>query len=546
MSNVVLNILSEFKGKQAFKDADSAVARLEKGAKKLGSVLGVSLGTAAVVAFGKATVNAFEADQKAAAQLSNTVKNLGLAYENTHVQNFVKDLSLATGVAKDELIPSMQKLLQVSGSVAESQKLLKEAVDISKGSGQDLATVTTDLTNAYVGNNKGLKKYALGLSQAELKTMSFSDVMDRFMKNFAGASQANLDTVAGKLGVLSVAAQEAKVKIGGALIDSASLISGSSNIEDLAKKMDGLANSAVNFIDRLSLGLAEINTIIHSNFWNMNTNLQKTMKAAYDAKLRRNQATAWDGVDIPKTAAQLAADKKAKADALKTQKALADAQNKQTAELKKQAALKKDSSIFDMQQIELVAALKGNLSDEDRRRAELQLAILNENDVLATSLTKQILMAQDATGGLYQYFLSIGDTKIKNPFSFLDQWILDFQTKLNNLTMPDLSKPSTYTGSGIDPSLLALGVVAGYGANIPQTGDISNQASTILGNGSYGLQSTSGFVDTSSVTGTNVKVYVSGSVVTEQELIDAIQAGLQSNSLSGAPSQIGRIAGMFG
>jgi hypothetical protein len=544
MSNVVLNILSEFKGKQAFKDADSAVARLEKGAKKLGSVLGVSLGTAAVVAFGKATVNAFEADQKAAAQLSNTVKNLGLAYENTHVQNFVKDLSLATGVAKDELIPSMQKFLQVSGSVAESQKLLKEAIDISKGSGQDLATVTTDLTNAYVGNNKGLKKYALGLSQAELKTMSFSDVMDKFMKNFAGASQANLDTVAGKLGVLSVAAQEAKVKIGGALIDSASLISGSSNIEDLAKKMDGLANSAVNFIDRLSLGLAEINTIIHSNFWNMNTNLQKTMKAAYDAKLRRNQATAWDGVDIPKTAAQLAADKKAKADALKTQQQLLAAQNKQTAELKKQAALKKDSSIFDMQQIELVAALKGNLSDEDRRRAELQLAILNENDVLATSLTKQILMAQDATGGLYQYFLSIGDTKIKNPFSFLDQWILDFQTKLNNLTMPDLSKPSTYTGAGMDPALAALGVVAGYGANIPQTG--SSQASTSLGNGLYGMQTVPDVGGNGSSSAPVIYNYFGGSVVTDQKLIDQVMNGTQLASLSGSPSQIGRIAGMFG
>ena len=544
MSNVVLNILSEFKGKQAFKDADSAVARLEKGAKKLGSVLGVSLGTAAVVAFGKATVNAFEADQKAAAQLSNTVKNLGLAYENTHVQNFVKDLSLATGVAKDELIPSMQKFLQVSGSVAESQKLLQEAIDISKGSGQDLATVTTDLTNAYVGNNKGLKKYALGLSQAELKTMSFSQVMDVFMKNFAGASQANLDTVAGKLGVLSVAAQDAKAKIGGALIDSASLISGSSNIEDLAKKMDGLANSAVNFIDRLSLGLAEINTIIHSNFWNMNTNLQKTMKAAYDAKLRRNQATAWDGVDIPKTAAQLAADKKAKADSLKTQKALADAQNKQTAELKKQAALKKDSSIFDMQQIELVAALKGQLSDDDRKRAELQLAILNENDVLATSLTKQILMAQDATGGLYNYFLTIGDTKIKNPFSFLDQWILDFQTKLNNLTMPDLSKPSTYTGAGIDPALAALGVVAGYGANIPQTG--SSQASTSLGNGLYGMQTVPDVGGNGSSSAPVIYNYFGGSVVTDQALLDQVMNGTQLASLSGSPSQIGRIAGMFG
>jgi len=538
MSNVVLNILSEFKGKKAFKDADTAVARLEKSAIKLGEVLGVSLGTAAVVAFGKATVKAFETDQKAAAQLSNTVKNLGLAYQNTHIQNFVKELSLATGVAKDELIPSMQKFLQITGSVADSQKLLKEAIDISKGSGQDLATVTTDLTNAYVGNNKGLKKYALGLSQAELKTMSFSQVMDRFMKNFAGASQANLDTVAGKLGVLSVAAEEAKVKIGGALVDSASLISGSSNIEDLAKKMDHLANSAVDFIDRLSLGIAEIKTIINSNFWNMGSNLAKVEKQAYDAKLRRNQATAWEGVDIPKTAAQIAADKKAKADSLKTQQQLLAAQNKQTAELKKQAALKKDNSIFDMQQIELVAALKGQLSDDDRKRAELQLAILNENDVLATSLTKQILMAQDATGGLYNYFLTIGDTKIKNPFSFLDQWIIDFQKELDSLKAPTFAGVAVSTNAGTTTTSMA-----------PTDGQVLNFTPSV----SYPSATTSpgdpGFIGPVAPTASTAPViynYFGGSVVTDQKLIDQVMNGTQLASLSGSPSQIGRIAGMFG
>jgi len=197
-----------------------------------------------------------------------------------------------------------------------------------------------------------------------------------------------------------------------------------------------------------------------------------------------------------------------------------------------------------MEQIQRIAALKGKLSEEDRTRVEAQLALLNDNDLLAAKLTKDILMAQDATGGLYQYFLKIGDTSIKNPFAFLDTWIKDFQTKLNALTMPDLSKPSTYAGAGIDPAIAALGVVAGYGAGVPMT--VANQASTTLGNGSYGMQSTAGFVSTQSVTGSNVQVYVSGSVVTEQELIDAIQSGLQSNSLSGAPSQIGRIAGMFG
>ena len=45
---------------------------------------------------------------------------------------------------------------------------------------------------------------------------------------------------------------------------------------------------------------------------------------------------------------------------------------------------------------------------------------------------------------------------------------------------------------------------------------------------------------------TVINVTVQGSVIKEQELIAQIQNGTQLASLSGSPSQIGRIAGMFG
>jgi hypothetical protein len=43
----------------------------------------------------------------------------------------------------------------------------------------------------------------------------------------------------------------------------------------------------------------------------------------------------------------------------------------------------------------------------------------------------------------------------------------------------------------------------------------------------------------------NVNVYVSGSVVSEADLVEAVRAGLLSNSLSGSPSAIGRLKGSF-
>ena len=546
---------SKFDGK-GFKQAETALGKLNIGAKSLGKTLGVSLGAAAVVAFGKVTVKAFMDDQKAAAQLSNTVKNLGLAFADTDIQKFVEKLSLATGVADDDLRPAMQKLLQTTGSVIESQKLLTTALDISKGSSTDMATVALDLSNAFVGNNKGLKKYALGLSAAELKTASFDKVLKAFNRNFAGAGKADLATVAGQFGLITNAAKEAEETIGSGLIDAFKTLTGDTGITNLSTKISQLATNIADFFRGLAIGFRDLANmpVIKQLLQLAGLMLKLAGKVAgavinpfieagkaSTAKGYGNYAGSTDAFTRAKNAAAAA---KAEADAKKRAKELLAAQTKNTAELKKQAALKKDGTIFDMQQIELIAALKGKLSDDERNRAELQLALLNENVTEADRLTKQVLMAQDATGNLYKYFLQTPDAR--NPFAYLDTWIAEFQKKLNNLQFPDLSKPSVYNGVGMDQALAAIGVTAGYGANIPQTGTPSTIASTTLGNGSYGMQSTSGFVSTQSVTGSNVQVYVQGSVVTEQELIDAIQAGLQSNSLSGAPSQIGRIAGMFG
>ena len=547
---------SKFDGK-GFKQAETALTKLGKSAKGVGELLGVSLGAAAVVAFGKVTVKAFMDDQKAAAQLSNTVKNLGLAFADADVQGFVTQLSLATGVTKDQLYPAMQKLLQTTGSVVDSQKLLTTAIDISKGSGVDLATVATDLSAAYVGNNKGLKKYALGLSQAELKTASFDKVLGAFNKNFAGASQANLGTVAGQFGLITNAAHEAEVSIGSGLVDAFKTLTSGADFSNLAEKISNLGTGVADFFRGLAQGFKDlanmpiIKQLLQIIGFLAGGTLKNIYKAVIQPFVQAGAASTAKGygdysgsTDAITRAKNAAAAAKAEADAKKRAKELLAAQTKNTAELKKQAALKKDGTVFDMQQIELIAALKGKLSDDDRARAELQLALLNGNADEADKLTKQILMAQDATGNLYKYFLQTPDAK--NPFGYLDQWIKDFQTKLNNLQIPAIAGPSTgtYTPAGLAPELAAIGVVAGYGAGIPMT--VANQASTTLGNGLYGMQTVPDVGGNGSSSAPVIYNYFGGSVVTDQKLIDQVMNGTQLASLSGSPSQIGRIAGMFG
>lgn len=506
--------------------ADKAIGKLQKSVRTFSTVLG----GVAVAAFAKKSLKAFVDDELAATRLANAVKNLGMEFANPFIANYISDLEKTSKVADDVLRPAFQRLLQQTGSLAKSQDILNTAIEVSRGTGDELGSVTEDLAKAYYGNTRSLKKYSLGLTEAELKAKSFSEIQDILNKKFTGSSAAYLDTYAGQISVLSLAWNNLQENAGKALFT----LAGANGDQSSGARRLGT------IVDAFGVGLIEA------------------------AKLLNNAATAFGqayfGVGSAKTPTPPAAkpgeelfrksmSNDAKLKAIEKQQAALYKQQmlalkKITDEQKKQAALKKAGSIFDLEQIQIVAALKGKLTAEERLRLEAQAAILNDNSELATTLTKQILMAQDSSGKLYQYFLSIGDAKIKNPFSFLDEWILTFQKKLDALKIPDLSKPSTYTGAGLDPALAAIGIKEGYGANVKFSTD--NQASNELLNGLYGMQSTAGFVSTSGVTGSNVNVYVSGSVVTEQELVDAIQTGLRSNSLSGSPSQIGRIAGMFG
>jgi len=242
MATLRVDIASEFTGAKAFKQAGKSTSALEKGVKSLGKTMGIALSAQAVVAFGKASVKAFMDDQKSAVLLANAVKNLGIEMEAPAIEGFIQNLSKQAAIADDELRPAMQKLLTQTGSVTKSQELLANAIEISRGSGVALETVTSDLSAAYVGNTKGLRKYNLGLTQAELKTASFADIQEKLNNQFKGSNAAYLDTYAGKMEALTVASGEAQETIGKGLVDALVILVGQDQgISGLTGKFSQLA-----------------------------------------------------------------------------------------------------------------------------------------------------------------------------------------------------------------------------------------------------------------------------------------------------------------
>jgi hypothetical protein len=127
-------------------------------------------------------------------------------------------MSLATGVADDELRPALGRLVRSTSDTEKAQQLLATALDISAATGKPLESVANALGKAYDGNTASLGKLGIGLSAAELKTMNFTQVQGKLSDLFGGAAARNADTYAGRIARMQIAFDEAKETIGFALL----------------------------------------------------------------------------------------------------------------------------------------------------------------------------------------------------------------------------------------------------------------------------------------------------------------------------------------
>jgi hypothetical protein len=183
-----------------------------------------AVAAAAAVAYGtKLAVDGVKAaieDEQAQLRLANALKAATGATDAQikSTEDMILKTSLATGVADDKLRPAMQRLAVSTKDVGEAQRLLALALDISKGSGIELETVANALGKAQDGNSTALGRLGLGLSKAELATLSFTEVQAKLSELYGGAAAANAETFQGKIDRLKVGFDEAKEALGVALL----------------------------------------------------------------------------------------------------------------------------------------------------------------------------------------------------------------------------------------------------------------------------------------------------------------------------------------
>jgi hypothetical protein len=427
MAELRIPIVVENKGKKALGDTSKSVSALDKGVKRLGKSLLAVFGAQQLLKFAKNASKAFIEDEKAANRLAVAVKNLGLEFETPRIERYISDLSRMSGVTDDQLRPAMQRLLQTTGSVTMAQELLAQATDIAAGSGIDYETVVNDLSMAYVGQTRGLRKYSLGLSQAELKTMKFADVQERLNKQFSGASAEFLTTYAGKLQLITTAAGEASETIGKSLVESLVSVFAAGDTTQFVNQIDTLATKIADTVSAVVFGFQKLYVLTSDRAilasFNPFDDYEKNALAAIEAaekaaKFRRNMPSSGylgsQPMGIYETSAQIAARKKSEAEAAKRNKALADMQKKTLDTQKKSLALQKASKTLNLEAIGIEAALKGQISETDRLSLLLQKSILEGNANLATSLSDQLDSAIKRQNELRQSLLTT--PKAPNPY----------------------------------------------------------------------------------------------------------------------------------
>lgn len=414
-TELLINIVSQATGK-GFLESEKAVNKLEKKVKSLGKTLGISLAAGAALKFSKIFVKAFAEDEKAAVQLTKAVDNLGLSFANPSITKFIEGLERTAGISRTELRPAFQDLLTTTGSLTKAQEILNKSIIISRGSGLALSTVTEDLTKAYLGSTKGLEKYKTGFTGAELAAKSFSENLEILLRLNQGAADDYFTTTAFKLELLALAGDSAKVIIGEGLVEALGNFAGSGEVSDAQLVINDLATGFANVLKTAGAALGFLARIPEFGFRAIGLGAMYdrpetvTSKETEFTKKQKEIIAKLDAA-AAKRAKQLAdlAKKQANSEVLKRKE-----KEKQAALDKAALALGKGEDVFDLDQIQIAAAILAtqeniqklgvNATDQqklqlanDAQRLTVKQLMLDLEDAIAakdveraTSLSKQL------------------------------------------------------------------------------------------------------------------------------------------------------------
>ena len=415
MPTLVVSALSTFDNK-GLKKAKKEVSAFDKQLKNFAKTFATAFSVTALTRFGKAAVKAFAEDEKAARSLEQQLKNTGFQFSSPAVELYIANLQKTAGVLDDELRPAFQQLLTVTGSITTSQDALNTALNISAGTGRSLTQVTTALSRAYAGNTTGLSRLGAGLDKNLLKTGDMNKIMGELNTKFSGQAAARLETYAGKMSLLSVAAADAQEIIGKGILDALTLLGDDNTIEELTNSMEDFATATSEVIVGLGRIAEKIKQLTNIPGVGNAFDLRNIpVIGAYIGGLRelgRGAMPQQDRGGQERTATRIASQqRKLEAQAIKNSTKLRKAENDQ---LKKKSEVDKLAEEFNVTLIGLQKALTEATDNETKARIKALIAIEKNDEALAKKAAAELLAAEAAKRLAATYDQALESVKLMN------------------------------------------------------------------------------------------------------------------------------------
>jgi hypothetical protein len=397
MANVVVSAIATFNGK-ALKKGQKDISAFDKQTQKLGKTFNRVFATTAIVAFSKKAINAFAADEQAAKSLAVQLENTGNAFRVDEVETYIAKLQSLYGVLDDQLRPAFQTLLNATGSVTLSQQALETALNVSAGTGKDLASVVAAIAKGASGSTTAITRLGTGLDKATIASGDMNKIMAALDKKFSGQALARLDTYAGKMDLLKVAAANATEIIGKGLIDALTALGKDNSIDQAANSMNGFANAIANTAKGMGELIGQVKQIIDSDVGKFL--LAITALLTLGKKQLILGTAGLIAYDIGKTQkadpSSAAARVKDYDITTKLFKAKKEEYKIITASNKQRTDIDKLKDKFDLERIGLTVALNNATDAETKLRINAQLAILDNNEALAKKYLAEMNAAEAA------------------------------------------------------------------------------------------------------------------------------------------------------
>jgi hypothetical protein len=409
-ADVKIDIAAEFTGKKAFRQAETATDKMTKNVKKLAGTLGLAFSGQAILAYGKKAIKAAAEDEKAQKQLALALKNVGLGRDAASSEDYIQRLQSEFGILDDKLRPAYQTLAVATRDSNKAQQLLNLSLDISASTGKDLASVTSALSKAYLGNNTSLSKLGVGISKADLKAGKFEDIIGQLETTFAGSATQAANTFQGSIDKLAVASANASEIIGTALIDSIKQLGDEDSVDNLAVQMQSVAIYVADTIRGIGVMIGYIQTA--SNTISKIPGLSRIMDLVLALNPAAGGLMALNKIgSSDQTAAGIAAQgltdlarlqSEYAVDTLSAKKKLTAEENKalKAAKLKlaidkANLALLKGEEVFDLDKIQNEAALKSQAEQLGKATTSSQILQI-ANDTARLNLKRSISELEDA------------------------------------------------------------------------------------------------------------------------------------------------------